>query len=308
MNESMVTVGILYPGEMGAALAQLLRSRGVRTATTLKHRSQRTIRLAEAAGVVALDSLPELIRQSEVVISVVPPAAAEEVADSYCQYASLSPPSAVYVDANAISPELAEHLAEKLAGSGRSFVDASVNGLARTLTASGTLFLSGGDADAVARLFDGGMRVKVLGREPGTASAMKMLLSGLSKGVCSLFVELALLAERRGMLQEMIEIAAEIYPGITTVAQRMIPTIPQHRVRRAEEMCELERTTQAAGQGACLIAAIRQFHEEVARLPMDQCPDPAGWTVALLIKRLVEEGVLAGALSATQRTVTSASA
>ena len=302
MMQSSLTVGLLYPGEMGSTLAALLRSRGIRVVTTLADRSQRTARLSREAGVIELGSLADVVRQSAIVMSLVPPDAAEEVADAYCELAHLSAPGALYVDVNAISPELAELLSMKVAGSGRQFVDAAVNGLAKTIVTGGTLFLSGPRANEVAAIFGDQIHVRILGDRAGLASAMKMLLSGVSKGVCALFLELAVLAHRRGMLGEMIDEVSRIYPGIATVVSRMLPTIPQHRVRRAGEMRELEETAQAA-QATCLISAIREMYEDLARLPLDTCPRPDGWTVPLLIEHLVDQGFLTGVLPVTQRTV-----
>jgi 3-hydroxyisobutyrate dehydrogenase-like beta-hydroxyacid dehydrogenase len=280
---------------MGAALAVLLRSKSIRVVTTLDHRSDRTIRLSRDAGVVALDSLAEVVRQSQIILSLVPPAAAEQTAEAYCQLAELSAPSSIYVDCNSISPELAARLSIRLAACGRQFVDATINGLARTAATSGTMFLSGARAQDVAQLFAGTMRVQILGGPAGSAKAMKMLLSGLAKGACALYLEMAMLAQRRGILQEMMAAASQIYPGIAAVALRMMPTIPQHRVRRASEMCELEATAGAAAQRPCLISAIRQFHQELADLPLDTAPASGEWTAESLIEQLTDEQFLAGA-------------
>ncbi|MGH7192190.1 MAG: NAD(P)-binding domain-containing protein, partial [Candidatus Saccharimonadales bacterium] len=238
--EGSPTVGVLYPGEMGAAFAGLLLARGVRVVTTLGGRSERTVRLAREAGVVVLNSLAEVVRQSQVVVCLVAPSAAAETADAYCELAHLSPPSAIYVDANSIGPELAKLLAAKLAHVGRGFVDAAINGLAENISTGGTLYLSGPRAAEIAGIVGNAMRVRILGPDPGQASAMKMLLGGLSKGLCALFVELATMAQRRDVLPQMLEACSMIYPGIMTVIDRMLPTYSRHAGRRATEMGELE--------------------------------------------------------------------
>src|SRR5205814_4109392 len=136
--------------------------------------------------------------------------------------------------------------------------DAAINGLAKNITTSGTLFLAGERAAEIAQVFDGVIRMQILGREPGRASAMKMLLSGLSKGICGLFVELALMAHRQGMLSEMLEASGQIYPGMMAVVDRMLPTYAQHAWRRATEMRELEQTARSAGLQPRVIAAVRK--------------------------------------------------
>src|SRR5881392_835936 len=102
---SAKTIGVLYPGEMGASLAVLLRRRGHAVVTTVAGRGERTARLCREAEVAVLPSLEDVVRTADVVISVVPPAAAEEVAEAYCRHAPLAPAGALYVDLNAIRPE-----------------------------------------------------------------------------------------------------------------------------------------------------------------------------------------------------------
>src|SRR6185503_11067000 len=179
------TVAVLYPGDMGVALAAALRAKGFRVVTTLSERSQRTADNCCAGEITVLDSFAEVVRQSEVVISCVLPEVSSEVVSQYCAQAHLAPRGAVFVDANSIGPEVAGALAIELTRCGIDFVDAAINGLAANLTSGGTLFLSGRRADEIARVFEGVVRVRVLDDQPGRASAMKMLLGGVSKGVCA---------------------------------------------------------------------------------------------------------------------------
>lgn len=265
MTASSSTVGILYPGEMGASVAALLRARGVAVVTTLHGRGAATAANCRAAGVNVLDSFAEVVRRSDVLISLVAPSAAEDVAAQYCAAAAQAPRGAIYVDANSIAPDRARAIAKRVEAAGRPFVDASINGLAKNLTTSGTLYLSGVRAAEVGRLFEG-VRVENLGPEAGRASAMKMLLGGLSKGLCALFAELSVLALQQGMLEEMLEATRRTYGGVTAVAERMLPTYPRHAARRATEMAELEATVRAAGLTPQVVSGILQLHEKLANI------------------------------------------
>src|SRR5262249_10659571 len=155
------------------------------------------------------------------VISLVSPGSAADIVDEYCDLAHTAPHGAIFVDSNSIGPELSSEFAERVESHGISFVDAAINGLAKNLTSTCTLFLSGLRAGDVADCFGTAMKVQQLGDRPGRASAMKMLLSGLSKGVCALFVETALTAHHHGMLSEMIESYSRIYPGVMGIVERM---------------------------------------------------------------------------------------
>jgi 3-hydroxyisobutyrate dehydrogenase-like beta-hydroxyacid dehydrogenase len=293
------TVAVLYPGELGAELAALLVKRGMRVVTTLDGRSETTARRCCECGITVLETLEDVVRQSDMVFSLVPPSAAEEMTADYCDLAHLAPKGAIYVDANSIGPDLAKGLAGKIEARGIAFVDAAVNGLAKNLTKSGTLYLSGARANEIAALFGDGMRIRTLGNEPGRASAMKMLLAGLSKGICALYVELALLAHRQGMSAELAEETSRIYPGIFALVERMLPTYAQHAGRRATEMHELELTAGTAGIEPCVIAAVRGLHQVLAAASFDATPQ-GGWTAQSLIEKLAEEQILAVDLSAAQ--------
>jgi 3-hydroxyisobutyrate dehydrogenase-like beta-hydroxyacid dehydrogenase len=265
MSSRPTTVGVLYPGEMGAAVCAVLRRRGIPVLTTLDGRTDATAARAAACGAQAVDSLSHLVGRCDVVISLVSPSAAEEVARAWCDAARLAPPGAIYVDVNSIGPAKAAAIAARVEACGRSFVDASINGLARNLTTGGTLYMSGARSAEVAELFGDDLRVRMLGDEPGRASAMKMLLGGLSKGMCALFAELALLAERLGMLDELLEATTRTYPGVMTVVNRMVPTYARHAERRHTEMSELLATARDAGAAPGVVDAACRLHAEIAR-------------------------------------------
>ena len=290
MMDGAKTIGVISPGEMGTVIASLLRSRGARVVTTLGGRGERTANRCRDAGLILLDSVEAVVRESNVVISLVPPDAAGIVAARYTELARLAPPGAIFVDANSINPESVAALAEKFQAAGVGFVDASINGLAKNLTNGGTLFLSGDRADEIAQLFGDAMRVKILGAETGLASAMKMLLGGISKGICALFMELAIVAQRNGLLAEMLEASASIYPGVSALTDRMIPTYAHHAARRAVEMSELKSMTQAAGVEPCMVDAVQRLHEQLAAVSFDAMATDL--TVATLIEQLADPLVI----------------
>ena len=265
MTGAPPTVGVLFPGEMGSAVAALLSARGTPVVTTLAGRGPATAAHCAASGAAVLPSLAEVVRASDVLVSLVVPSAAGAVADAYCAAAHLAPAGAIYVDANSVAPARAADIGRHVESAGRSFVDASVNGLAKNLAASGTVYLSGPRAGEVAALFAGAARVKLLGDEVGRASAMKMLLGGLSKGLTALFAELALVAHGHGMLDEMLEAASRTYGGVAAVAERMLPTYDRHAARRHTEMSELEATAHEAGVTPRVIDGVVKFHAAMAR-------------------------------------------
>lgn len=241
------TIGLLSPGEMGSCLARILTKQGYRVVTTLDGRSDRTRRQAAECSLVLVESMEDLAREASVVISVVPPADAERVAAEFQAAVQGQSAGVVYVDANAIAPATAQRIDRSCQNHGVDFVDASIHGLAAKLPTCGTLYLSGKRANQIATLFESSLCVTILGADPGTASAAKMLIGGLNKGVVALFTELTLLADSLGLLNETLEIYERSYPGVMEIVARLLPTFPRHAQRRRQELHELSRTMRDAG-------------------------------------------------------------
>jgi len=271
VSEKLITIGVLYPGEMGSRLGEMLRTLGHRVISVVVGRSRRTRGLCREAGIETVDSVRELARLAEVVLSVVPPSAAIAVAEQYVQAAEQCDRRAIFVDANAVSPQTAQRIASLLEGAGHRFLDASIHGLASRLPHNGTLYLSGSAAGEVARLFPGTLKIDVLGDEPGRASAMKMLVGGLNKGLVALLLEMSLLARQIGVLDKLLGVYRDCYPGVMEIVDRLLPTYPRHAGRRAEELEELENTMQSFGLVPRVVSGARSTIEEIGRMDFDEC-------------------------------------
>jgi len=97
----VTVVGLLHPGEMGAAVGAALRERGVSVLWASAGRSPATVERAKAAGLEDAGDLDAVCRRCEVLLSICPPHAAVAVAQAAAGFAG------TYVDANAIAPETA---------------------------------------------------------------------------------------------------------------------------------------------------------------------------------------------------------
>lgn len=235
------TVGILFPGEMGAALGRALAAKGLRVVSTANGRSGATAAGARQAGMELLECLDDVVRAAEIVISLVSPAAAVEVAQQYAERASLAPADVIYVDANSIAPATIARVAATLAASGIEVVDAAIYGLAARLSDRGCVYLSGERASTVARLLENSVRTRVVSNQLGSASQLKMFIGGLNKGLAALFFELAVAARQAGNLDETLAAYRDHYPELMDVIARVLPSYPEHSARRADEMSELEK-------------------------------------------------------------------
>jgi 3-hydroxyisobutyrate dehydrogenase-like beta-hydroxyacid dehydrogenase len=280
-------IGVLYPGEMGTAVAELLRGAGCRVITTLDGRGETTARNCQAAGLEELDSLQEVVRVASVLLVLVPPGAALTVAEQVreCLPFRCGADRLLYVDLNSVSPETSSATAAVFAGAPVDFVDGAILGLASLLANRGVLYLSGLRAGAVAALFAGKMQVQVLGGEPGQASALRMLLSGLTKGVIALFVEMALAARQAGILERLLAAYQANYPGVMEIVKRILPTYPLHAARRGHEMAEVEDMLSHLGLCPTVVPGIRQLIADMGECGLADGPK-RDWSVTAVIEEL----------------------
>src|ERR1700677_537532 len=146
-----VTIGLLHPGEMGAAVGQCLAAAGHRVLWVPSGRSPASAARAEAAGLTGVDGgLAELVRSAEVIMSVCPPPAAVDTA----RQVAAAGFGGLYLDANAISPATAREVAAIVAGAGADGVDGGIIGTPPVRPGFIRLYLSGPRAGEIREMFE----------------------------------------------------------------------------------------------------------------------------------------------------------
>jgi 3-hydroxyisobutyrate dehydrogenase-like beta-hydroxyacid dehydrogenase len=192
----VTVVGVLHPGEMGAAVAAALTGRGETVLWASAGRSAATAERAQAAGLEDAGEIEEVCRRSEVLLSICPPHAALDVARAASGFAG------IYVDANAIAPATAREVAKLQS----RFVDGGIVGSPPHRPGTTRLYLSGGEAERVAALFAGtSVDARVLSGEPGAASALKAAYAGWTKGSAALLLTVRELARAEGVEDALLE-------------------------------------------------------------------------------------------------------
>src|SRR5271163_3423228 len=96
-------VAIIGHGEMGAAVGRRLREAGARVLTSLTGRSAASADRIRRAGLEVVDD-DRLIADAEFVLSIVPPAAALEVAERLRDSLRRADSPTIFADCNAIAP------------------------------------------------------------------------------------------------------------------------------------------------------------------------------------------------------------
>jgi 3-hydroxyisobutyrate dehydrogenase-like beta-hydroxyacid dehydrogenase len=200
------TVGILHPGSMGAAVAACATLHASAVLWCPEGRSPASQRRAEQADLTPVATLCEFLDRSDIVLSLCPPAAAEDLARDVARMRF----EGVYVEANAISPGRTTRIAELLEPAA-TVVDGGVIGSPPGRGKTPTLYLSGPAPAAaqVEELFAGtALLTKVLSTEVGKASALKLAYASFQK-TSRVLVALAVgMAREHGVDQELIEVAA----------------------------------------------------------------------------------------------------
>ncbi|MBV9819366.1 MAG: NAD(P)-dependent oxidoreductase [Solirubrobacterales bacterium] len=206
-----VTIGILHPGEMGAAVGAAFVDLGHTVLWATEERSAATRERARHAGLRPVGDIDALLTRSDIVLSICPPDAALDVARRASGF------TGVYVDANAIAPATALRVAE-IVGAGA--VDGGIIGPPPTRAGTTRLYLSGARATEVATaIADARIEPRVLGEGgPTAASALKMTYAAWTKGSAALLLAIDGAARAEGVADAL---AAERALSTPELADRL---------------------------------------------------------------------------------------
>jgi 3-hydroxyisobutyrate dehydrogenase-like beta-hydroxyacid dehydrogenase len=264
----MSIVGIVSPGAMGSAIGGSLLRGGARVVATMAGRSERTKRLAQAAGLELLPSAAEVIAAADVVLSIVPPDQAEAVA------ADLSG-ARLFADLNAVSPETARRISTQ--------VDGSISGPPPTNAGTTRIYFSGPRAAEVAALPFDGVAVVIVGDEVGLASAVKMSTASVYKGSVALLAQALRAAHHYGVLEHVLGDLGELAGG----AGRRIARAAAKADRYVGEMHEISAAQRAAGLKPALFEAMAEVYAEIAATPLGRvAPEDAVSELADVLTQL----------------------
>lgn len=189
---------------MGAAIGSSLKPVAAAVVWAAAGRTQATSKRAELADLVGVPDVAAVARRCDVIISICPPHAALDVAE---QVAAALPersgPPPLYVEANAVSPATVGRIVDLL-GPAATLVDGSVIGPPAWKPGTTVLWLSGPEAAVVAGLFEGSpFDARVLGPDPGAASALKACFALQSKALPAIWLALEEAAGRAGVAEAL---------------------------------------------------------------------------------------------------------
>jgi len=254
-----MVVGIVSPGAMGSAVGDALARGGTRVVATIAGRSRRTARLAEAAAIELLPGLPAVVRESAIVLSVVPPGEAPAVASTVAEIAARLGVRPLFVDLNAVAPQTVRALE-----TGLDLVDGSISGPPPRTAGTTRIYLSGPRASDLAGVPMPGVELVVVGAEIGAASAVKMCTASVYKGQTAVLAHALLTARANGVLEHVLADLGELAAGKGTAVARSVTKA--HRY--VDEMREIAATQEAAGLPRELFDGMAAAYEALARRPL----------------------------------------
>lgn len=251
-----MAVGLLHPGEMGAAVGEDLLAAGHHVLWASAGRSPETRARAEDAGLEDAGTVEELARRSQVILSICPPHAALEVARAVGDF------DGIYVDANAVSPATVREI-------GGRFVDGGIIGPPPLEPGTTRLYLSGEEADTIAALFQRtALEPVVISDEPGAASALKMVYAAWTKGTAAMLIAIRALARSENVEELLFEEWRLSQPDLIERSGSAARSADRKGWRWVAEMEEIASTFAAAGlPDGFHRAAADVFRRVEARVP-----------------------------------------
>jgi glyoxylate/succinic semialdehyde reductase len=202
----MAKIGFVGMGIMGEPMCRNLLAKG--HDVTVYNRTPAKMEGVVAAGAKAAASLADLVRRSDVTITMVSdPAAVRDVVTANGGILGALSPGKTYIDMTTVSPEASREVARMVRDTGADYLEAPVLGSKKPATDGTLVILTGGDAGLSGRmeplLLAMGSRVIHMG-DTGMAAHMKLIVNQVMGTILCVFAEGSLAGMEAGLSAEKI--------------------------------------------------------------------------------------------------------
>ena len=266
------TIGLLSPGDMGHSIGGVLVGHGARVITHLGGRSERSHALAAAAGIEDTPSLAVLVHEADILLSVLVPARALDVARSVADAITTTGANLLYVDCNAVAPRTVRQVEAIITAAGGRFADAGIIGPpprnTRGQPGATRIYTSGPGAADLAVLNDFGLDLRLIGPEAGQASGLKMCYAALTKGLIALGTELLVAAHQLGLADALRAEQQQSIPDVLAWLERSTPSMPPKAYRWVGEMEEIATTFADLGLTPNILLGAADMYRFVETTPL----------------------------------------
>jgi 3-hydroxyisobutyrate dehydrogenase-like beta-hydroxyacid dehydrogenase len=262
-------VGVVSPGDMGQAIAGRLKESGLSVHTALEGRSERTKTLARAAGINDCGSMEKLVAACELVISVINPGEALNVAREVAAAMRKTGRKIAFADLNAVSPQTARDADRMIREAGGVFIDGGIIGPPpRGEKDKPRIYVSGPDAYLMEQVTHPNLLVRVLSERVGDASGVKMCYAAMTKGTTALAVELLVAARKLGVEQALEKELRESRNDVFEWQVKSIASMPPKAYRWVPEMQEIAKTFGELGLTRRIFEGATDIYAMVAETPL----------------------------------------
>jgi len=265
----ITNVGVISPGDMGQAIAGRLKESGLNVYAALDGRSERTKTLARAAGLTDCGSIEKLVATCELVLSVINPGEALNVARQVAAAMRKTGRKIAFADLNAVSPQTAREADRMIREAGGMFIDGGIIGPPpRGEKDKPRIYVSGPDAYLFESISHPNLLMRVLSERVGDASGVKMCYAAMTKGTTALAVELLVAARKLGVEQALEKELRESRNDVFEWQMKNIAVMPPKAYRWVPEMQEIAKTFGELGLTRRIFEGATDIYALVAATPL----------------------------------------
>ena len=262
-------VGVVSPGDMGQAIAGRLKEAGLNVYAALEGRSERTHTLARAAGLTDCGSMEKLVATCELVLSVINPGEALNVARQVGAAMRKTGRKIAFADLNAVSPQTARDADRMIREAGGMFIDGGIIGPPpRGEKDKPRIYVSGPDAYLMEQIVHPNLLIRVLSERVGDASGVKMCYAAMTKGTTALAVELLVAARKLGVEQALEKELRESRNDVFEWQVKTIAVMPPKAYRWVPEMEEIAKTFGELGLTRRIFEGATDIYAMIAATPL----------------------------------------
>jgi 3-hydroxyisobutyrate dehydrogenase-like beta-hydroxyacid dehydrogenase len=262
-------VGVVSPGDMGQAIAGRLKESGLNVYAALDSRSERTRALAREAGLTDCGSMEKLVATCELVLSVINPGEALNVARDVAAAMRKTARKIALADLNAVSPQTAREADRMVREAGGMFIDGGIIGPPpRGEKDKPRIYVSGPDAYLFEQISHPNLLIRVMSERVGDASGVKMCYAAMTKGTTALAVELLVAARKLGVEQALEKELRESRSDVFEWQMKNIAVMPPKAYRWVPEMQEIAKTFGELGLTRRIFEGATDIYALVAATPL----------------------------------------
>ncbi|KAL4941107.1 hypothetical protein BDV06DRAFT_229886 [Aspergillus oleicola] len=286
MAESKPVVGILSIGEMGLGIADLLVNHGYQVATFAEDRSEQTRERAKSINITLLPSIADLVVQSNVILSIVPPkdsfATAQRIHENTPTETRTKKGPLYYLDLNATSPTLAKETFSLLSSNNNIiYIDGGIIGgppskishkshsTATNVTWNKPSLVTSGPipltSTPVYNELTSTLNIEHISSSIGSASGTKLCFASTTKGFFAIAIQAFVTAERMGVTGDLRRYMERHNAATLQIVERGVVGMPSKAWRWVGEMHMIGECMQAEGGfGRGLFDEIAEVYRVVA--------------------------------------------